>query len=300
MKNEIPLETVVSREEIASNDSKSAQENTSVSDSNIPGNPGIGRRELCKKLGLGLGTAAIALPFLGSLGSTVAAAEEGAGAKGKASTGSTAPSPSDVGFKDGKFVLPPLPYAYDALEPVIDKETVILHHDKHQLGYVKGANAAMEAIEAIQRAGGDAKFLPYWNDQMAFNVSGQLLHMLYWNGLIPGGRKPSGALSKAIDEAFGSLDTMEKVLADTAIAVQGSGWGILGWHPEMKKLVVLGAEKHQNLTLQAVIPLLGLDVWEHAYYLKYQNRRADYVKALLTIVNYENVGRIFEKAVASI
>lgn len=214
---------------------------------------------------------------------------------------STELKPSEIGSKDGKFVLPPLPYEYGALEPAIDETTMRLHHGIHHAAYVKGANAALDALAAIAAGTGDASLAGHWTGQLAFNASGHALHTLFWNNLTPkgGGGAFSPELTEAIKADFGGPAQFEKLFTATATSVQGSGWAILGFEPLSRRLVILQAEKHQNLTLQGVAPLLALDVWEHAYYLKYQNKRADYVKAFLTIVNAEDVSARYAKAVAA-
>ncbi len=213
---------------------------------------------------------------------------------------STAAKESETGFKDGKFVLPPLPYDYAALEPAIDEQTMRLHHDLHHAAYVKGANVALEALAAIASGSGDASLVGHWNEQLAFNGSGHALHTMFWNNMKPkGGAKPAGALADAIKTSFGGQEAFEKLFAATDGAVQGSGWGILGFDALSGRLQVISAEKHQNQTLQSITPILAIDVWEHAYYLKYQNKRADYIKAFMTVVNYDDVTARLVKAVAA-
>ena len=205
---------------------------------------------------------------------------------------------SEIGFKDGKYVLPPLPYAHEALEPAIDKETMMLHHDKHHLAYVNGANKAVDGLKAIAAGTGDAAMLPLFNNDLSFNLSGHVLHTTFWNNMKAGGSKPAGALLDAMKESFGSAEAFEKLFAATAGAVQGSGWAILGYSPISGRLATVGAEKHNNSAIQGLEPLLVCDVWEHAYYLKYHNVRADYVKAFLTVVNYEDVAARLAKVMA--
>jgi Fe-Mn family superoxide dismutase len=212
----------------------------------------------------------------------------------EAATAAAKPAESEVGFADGKFVLPPLPYAYDALEPAIDKATMTLHHDKHHESYVKGANAALEKLAGIAGGEVDAALAQHWTEQLAFHASGHVLHIVFWNSMSAKGGKPSGKLAEALTASFGSQEKFEKLFSATAAAVQGSGWAILGYHPLTKGLHVIQAEKHQDVTIQGLQPLLALDVWEHAYYLKYQNKRADYIKAFLGIINWEGLSAKFE------
>ena len=187
--------------------------------------------------------------------------------------------------------LAPLPYAYDALEPYIDEQTMRLHHDIHHAGYVAGLNNA-EAKLAAAREAGDFALVKHWSREAAFHGSGHLLHSIFWPNMIAASEAkaaPGGALAEAIARAFGSFEAFKAQFIAAAIAVEGSGWGILAYRPADDALVVLTAEKHQNLTQWGVIPLLVLDVWEHAYYLKYQNRRGEYVKSFFNIINWDDV-----------
>jgi Fe-Mn family superoxide dismutase len=194
--------------------------------------------------------------------------------------------------------LPPLPYAYDALEPYMDEQTLHLHHDLHHKAYVDGLNNA-EAKLAEARAKGDFALIKHWSREAAFHGSGHILHALFWQNLVPASMAkaaPGGKLAEAIDRDFGSFDAFKAQLTAATVAVEGSGWGILAFRPSDQALVILTAEKHQNLTQWGVIPLLALDVWEHAYYLKYQNRRAEWVKNLFSIVNWDDVQARYENA----
>ena len=187
--------------------------------------------------------------------------------------------------------LAPLPYAYDALEPYIDEQTMRLHHDIHHAGYVAGLNNA-EAKLAAAREAGDFALVKHWSREAAFHGSGHLLHSIFWPNMIAASEAkaaPGGALAEAIARDFGSFEAFKAQFIAAAIAVEGSGWGILAYRPADGALVVLTAEKHQNLTQWGVIPLLVLDVWEHAYYLKYQNRRGEYVKSFFNIINWDDV-----------
>jgi Fe-Mn family superoxide dismutase len=192
--------------------------------------------------------------------------------------------------------LPPLPYAYDALEPYYDEQTVRLHHDKHHAAYVAGLNKAEEQLAAA-RAAGDYALIKHWERELAFHGSGHLLHTLFWENMTPGGGgEPDGELAAQIAQDFGSFEAFKAQFSAAANAVEGSGWGLLGWLPAFGKLVVLQVEKHQDLTLWGVVPLLIVDVWEHAYYLKYQNRRAEWVSNWWNLVNWPDVARRFAAA----
>ncbi|ACL19293.1 Superoxide dismutase [Desulfitobacterium hafniense DCB-2] len=195
------------------------------------------------------------------------------------------------------YQLPELPYAYDALEPHYDEATVRLHHDIHHKGYVDGLNNA-EAKLAEAREKGDFGLVKHWERELAFHGSGHLLHTLFWTNMTPdGGGTPAGSLGERISQDFGSFEAFKKQFSAAAVAVEGSGWAVLVWNPEFKKLEILQAEKHQNLTQWGVVPLLTVDVWEHAYYLKYQNKRAAWVETWWNLVNWADVSQRFDKAV---
>lgn len=195
-----------------------------------------------------------------------------------------------------KHQLPPLPYDFGALEPHYDEQTVRIHHDAHHKAYVDGLNNAEEKI-AEAREKGDFSLVKHWERELAFHGSGHILHTLFWNSMSPGGGgEATGPVSEKINEDFGGFESFKKQFSAAAVAVEGSGWALLCWNPVFDKLVVLTAEKHQNLTQWGVVPLLALDVWEHAYYLKYQNKRAAWVEAWWNIVNWENVNTLFQKA----
>ncbi|KTE92520.1 superoxide dismutase [Desulfitobacterium hafniense] len=194
------------------------------------------------------------------------------------------------------YQLPELPYAYDALEPHYDEATVRLHHDIHHKGYVDGLNNA-EAKLAEAREKGDFGLVKHWERELAFHGSGHLLHTLFWTNMTPdGGGTPAGSLGERISQDFGSFEAFKKQFSAAAVAVEGSGWAVLVWNPEFKKLEILQAEKHQNLTQWGAVPLLTVDVWEHAYYLKYQNKRAAWVETWWNLVNWADVSQRFDKA----
>ena len=197
------------------------------------------------------------------------------------------------------YALPPLPYAYDALEPVIDSRTLELHHDKHHAGYVTKFNLALDKlIEA--RSKDDFSMIKHWSRETAFHGSGHILHSLYWKSMSPKPEKKSAnALVKAIKADFGGIKPLKKQFQAAAAAVEGSGWCVLAFEPMGRRLMVLQVEKHQDLCVWGAIPLLVCDVWEHAYYLTYQNRRAEYVENFMTIVDWPAVGRRYEKAIKS-
>ena len=185
----------------------------------------------------------------------------------------------------------PLPYAYNAFPNIIDEQTMHLHHDMHHLGYVNGLNKAEQMLEAA-RAQNDYAAIKLWEKELAFHGSGHVLHTLFWNNLSPnGGGAPSGELAEAIKKDFGSFDAFKAQFQAATNSVEGSGWGMLAYHKCWDKLVILQIEKHQDVMLFGTVPLLVADVWEHAYYLKYQNKRAEFVKNLFEIYNWEDVAR---------
>ena len=196
-----------------------------------------------------------------------------------------------------KYTLPELPYGYDALEPHSDGRTLELHHSKHHQGYVNGLNGALEKLAAA-RASGDHGQIKHLCREVAFHGSGHFLHSIFWTNLRSGGGgRPEGPLASAIDNEFGSFDAFDRQLRAATGAVEGSGWGALLVEPGSGHMVVAGIEKHQNQLLPGWAPILVIDVWEHAYYLKYQNRRAAFVDAVMDhLVSWEDVGRRYQKA----
>ncbi|MHB1000541.1 MAG: superoxide dismutase [Armatimonadota bacterium] len=193
--------------------------------------------------------------------------------------------------------LPPLPYDYKALEPYYDEETLHLHHDKHHAAYVTGLNTAEEKVQAMLKSGDFAAARSVAGD-LAFHGSGHILHSIFWTNMKPGGGgAPSGELADAINKSFGSYDAFKGLFLATSNAIQGSGWGVLAYRKMDDSLVILGAEKHENLTQWGVQPILVLDVWEHAYYLKYQNKRPEWTKAFMdNLVNWDNVAERYKAA----
>ena len=186
--------------------------------------------------------------------------------------------------------LPDLSYAYDALEPHIDAETMRLHHDLHHNGYVVGLNNA-ESKLAAARESGDFAMAKHWSREAAFHGSGHFLHCIFWENMSPnGGGEPTGKIADSIAFHFGSFDNFKAQFLAAANQVEGSGWALLVCNKNLDgQMSILQSEKHQNLTQWGVTPLLVLDVWEHAYYLKYQNRRPEYTKAFFNVINWDNV-----------
>ncbi len=205
-----------------------------------------------------------------------------------------APNPVPI----GGHALPPLPYDYDALEPYIDERTMRLHHDKHHQAYVDGLNRAEKKMEEARRTG-DYDLILHWEREAAFHGAGHYLHTIFWNNMSPkGGGEPSvgGGLRGRIDADFGGFDEFKAHFSAAAEKAEGVGWAILVWSPRSHRLEILQAEKHQNLSQWDVVPLLVLDVWEHAYYLKYHNDRKTYIEAWWNVVNWKDVERRYDQA----
>lgn len=197
----------------------------------------------------------------------------------------------------GEHTLPPLPYAYDALEPYISKEIMKLHHDIHHQSYVTGLNKAEKKLEQLRRESNqDQSLLKHWLREQAFHGSGHFLHTMFWFNMTPRGEgKPKGELLRQIERDFGSFRAFKKQFSEAALSVEGVGWAIVVWELRSGRLAIQTAEKHQMFALWDVVPLLALDVWEHAYYLQYQTKRQDYVNNWWNIVNWSNVQERYDK-----
>jgi Fe-Mn family superoxide dismutase len=194
------------------------------------------------------------------------------------------------------YWLPKLPYDYGALEPYCERRVLELHHRKHHAAYVNGLNQALERL-AEARAREDFEAIVGLEQALAFNLSGHVLHSLFWTNLSPqGGDEPDGELRDAIDRDFGSFARFRRQLSNATISVQGSGWGSLAWEPLGHRLVVQQIHDHQNNVAVGSLPLLLIDAWEHAYYLQYQNRRADYVENVWKILNWPAVQARFTRS----
>jgi Fe-Mn family superoxide dismutase len=197
------------------------------------------------------------------------------------------------------YKLPDLPYDYSALEPVISAEIMQLHHNKHHQGYVTNLNTALEKYhEAEGKA--DISTMIALQQAIKFNGGGHINHSIFWTNLAPigkgGGEAPKGDLAHAIREEFGAVESLIEKLSAAAVAIQGSGWGWLGLNKASGKLVITTCANQDPLSTQGFIPLLGIDVWEHAYYLQYKNVRAEYVKNIWKIVNWSNVEQRYGQA----
>lgn len=187
--------------------------------------------------------------------------------------------------------LPDLPYDYNALEPVISAEIMELHHSKHHAGYVKNYNAAVEKYEEA-KAKNDVAAMISLQSALKFNGGGHVNHTLFWETLAPiskGGGEPSGEVVKAIEQEFGSLEKFQEKFNAITGPIQGSGWGWLGFDKSEKRLKIATCQNQDPLSTQGLVPLLGIDVWEHAYYLQYKNVRPDYLKAIWKVMNWNKI-----------
>ena len=197
--------------------------------------------------------------------------------------------------ENGNFIHQPLSYNTDHLEPYMDEETLHLHHSFHHGGAVKGANKDIEMIKSVMNSG-DLTLADHWTKKLSFHLSSHILHSIFWTNLANKKSQPTGDLLKRIEKDFGSTNKMQGMIAKISKSIEGSGWGILAYQPYSDNLVVLQCENHHKLTVWGAVPLLVIDVWEHAYYLKYKNRRGDFVDALMNIINWDNVAQRYDIA----
>ena len=238
-------------------------------------NSSLSRRDALRLLG-GLGAVALAGPVRGA---------------------ATAVPPTTV----QPFVLPPLGFAVNALAPLIDARTMEIHHGKHHQAYIDNANKALREHPQLQRLSGEALMADLSavpetiRTAVRNNVGGHLNHALFWRLLVPGGsRSPGQALGLAIASTFGSVDVFKTRFVEASLARFGSGWAWLIW--QRGQLRIVSTANQDSPISDGAVPLIGLDVWEHAYYLTYQNRRADYAKAFWDLLNWSEVDRRFSEA----
>lgn len=195
--------------------------------------------------------------------------------------------------------LPPLPYDFDALAPVISGKIMELHYKKHHQAYVTNLNKAQEQYAEAEGKNDLTKMIQL-QSAIRFNGGGHINHSIFWTNLAPvkagGGQPPQGALAKAIDQTYGSLQNLIDTLSAKTVAIQGSGWGWLCYDTERKRLGICTCPNQDPVALHNRVPLLGIDVWEHAYYLDYLNVRPDYVKAIWNVVNWKNVAERYDTA----
>jgi superoxide dismutase, Fe-Mn family len=193
------------------------------------------------------------------------------------------------------YSLPALRYNLDALEPLVSADTLELHYHKHHAAYVKGANEALEELADARRAGSFAD-VARLEKNLAFNLSGHVLHSLLWRCLTPdGGGRPSGPLGEAIDSNFGAFDAFKDELSSVATSIQGSGWGALSWDPLGQRLIIEQIFDHQNNVGTGTLPIVVLDMWEHAYYLQHQNRKNEWVADFWKLVDWKDAAARFER-----
>lgn len=198
-----------------------------------------------------------------------------------------------------EYQLPNLPYDYSALEPVISAEIMKLHHLGHHKAYVTNLNTALKKYsEAEERQ--DLAAMIGLQQAIKFNGGGHVNHSIFWKNLAPigkgGGEEPKGELAKTIQTEFGSFDAFVEKMSAAAGGIQGSGWAWLGWNKGNERLVIATCANQDPLSILGYTPLLGIDVWEHAYYLQYKNVRADYIKNIWKIVHWEDVAERFSSA----
>jgi len=233
----------------------------------------------------------MAIKQMGGLASAVLLTSASVKASASATQAAAAPTPAPA--PTGPFTVPPLPYAYDALEPYIDAETMHLHHDKHHQAYVDKLNAAVAghpdlASKSVDELVANLNTVPEAVRKAIRNQGGgHANHSFWWPTLGKGGSAPKGELAKAIDAKFGTFSSFQDKLTAEAVGVFGSGWAWLVVSPS--GLEIESTPNQDSPLTTGLKPVLGVDVWEHAYYLKYKNKRADYVKAFFSAVNWDYV-----------
>lgn len=213
-------------------------------------------------------------------------------------------APTPAAAPTGPYTLPQLPYAYDALEPNIDTLTMQIHHNKHHQAYVNNANKLLEGHPELSKLSPEEliKNLDQVPEAIRTglrnNAGGHVNHTLFWQMMSPkGGGKPTGEIAKAIDKSFGSFEDFQKQFNDAASKRFGSGWAWLVYSPDDGKLQIVSTANQDSPIMDThTKPLLGLDVWEHAYYLKYQNRRPDYITTWWNVVNWDFVNELYAQA----
>jgi Fe-Mn family superoxide dismutase len=197
------------------------------------------------------------------------------------------------------YQLPELPYDFDALEPVITAQIMELHYKKHHQGYVTNLNTALEKYHDAESKNDVASMIAL-QQAIKFNGGGHINHSIFWTILAPmgtGGKGPTGDLAKMIERDFKSFDQFKEKFTNATIGIQGSGWGWLGYSKGSKRLELATCANQDPLSTQGLMPIMGVDVWEHAYYLQYLNVRADYVKAIWQIFNWKAIEERFAKAI---
>ncbi len=194
------------------------------------------------------------------------------------------------------YSLPDLPYAYNALEPYISETQLKIHHDKHHLAYVNGANGILERLDKARQAGSDMDMKATLKE-LSFNIGGHILHGLFWKNMAPASKAskdPGGALADVLKREFGSFERFKKEFSTAATSTEGSGWAALAYDMLTDRPIVMQIEKHNVNVYPDFKIMMVLDVWEHAYYLDYKNERPKFVEAFWNIINWEEVNRRLE------
>jgi Fe-Mn family superoxide dismutase len=203
---------------------------------------------------------------------------------------------------DNAYVLPKLPYDYNGLEPYISEQQLTIHHDKHHLAYVNGANAAFKKLDEARKSKAEIDVKAMLKE-LSFNIGGHQLHSIFWPTLAPAGRggggEPTGKLADAINKEFGSFAQFKAEFSKAAASTEGSGWAALAIDVKTKQLAIMQIEKHNVNVYTGFYIVMVLDVWEHAYYLDYKNERPKFVEAFWNIVNWERINKRFEEALDS-
>lgn len=198
------------------------------------------------------------------------------------------------------YQLPDLPYHFNALEPVISAEIMEVHYTKHHKTYVTNLNAALEKYHEAENKG-DVAAMIATSQAIKFNGGGHVNHSIFWTILAPmshgGGGMPKGGLLHMIEQNFGSFDLFKEKFNAMTVAIQGSGWGWLGYNKNLKRLEITTCANQDPLSTQGLVPIMGVDVWEHAYYLQYKNVRADYVREIWKILHWKNIEDRLSKAI---
>ncbi|WP_201456785.1 superoxide dismutase [Chlamydia sp. 17-3921] len=199
------------------------------------------------------------------------------------------------------YTLPDLPYDYAALEPVINAEIMLLHHQKHHQAYVNNLNQALKKLDTVETQQNLTQLIAL-EPSLRFNGGGHINHSLFWEMLAPpslgGGQPPKHELLKEIEKTWGTLDNFLKIFIDFSVAIQGSGWTWLSFCPQKRELMIQATVNQDPLeATTGKLPIFGVDVWEHAYYLQYKNARMDYLKAIPQIINWEYIESRFNEIV---
>lgn len=196
--------------------------------------------------------------------------------------------------ENGRYALPELPYEYGALEPHIDERIMELHHSEHHQGYVDGANDALDAFEEM-RSDSNFEDIKAVKRDFSFNLSGHVNHTIFWQNMSPdGGGAPDGEFRSALEDQFGSFEAFQNEFSTAAENVESNGWAMLFYEPIADLLVIGQVESQNGLAHQGAIPILTLDVWEHAYYLQYENERASYIEEWWNVVDWTDVCQRYE------